>query len=176
MSLKSFDKFCEDLILKKPGSEKVIFDERQKLVQMQLGIETLTIFGAVAFVNCLIMDMAYQYAETYSAPILLLMILCAFYYSIRCAAKGCLVGIGGERALKWSAGYSVFMGVMMMIKFLFGNDGERVLLVNGRLGDDFCFMIVWILAILYGITTLILINIYTKKKEQEEREEKHDEP
>ena len=174
MSLKSFDKFCEDLILKEPGSEKVIFDERQRLVQMKLGIESLTIFGALSLINCLIMDMAYQYAESYSAPILLIMISCAFYYMIRCAAKGCLVGIGGERSLKFSAGYAVFMGVMMMIKFLFDNDGERVLFTDGKLGDDFCFLLVWIMAILYGIITLLLINIYTKRKEREK--EDHNEP
>lgn len=175
MSLKSFDKFCEDLILKEPGSEKVIFDERQKLVQMQLGIEALIIFGTLSLINCLIMDMAYQYAETYSAPMLLIMLLCAFYYMFRCAAKGCLVGIGGERSLKFSAGYAIFMGVMMMIKFLFDTDGERVLFADGKLGDDFCFLMVWILAILYGIITLILINIYTKKKERE-KEAENDEP
>ena len=174
MSLKSFDKFCEDLILKEPGSEKVIFDERQKLVQMKLGIEALTIFGALSLINCLIMDMAYQYAETYSAPMLLIMLLCAFYYMIRCAAKDCLVGIGGEKSLKFSAGYAIFMGVMMMIKFMFDNDEERVMFIDGKLGDDFCFMLVWIMAIMYGIITLLLIYIHAKRKEREK--EDHDEP
>lgn len=174
MSLKSFDKFCEDMILKEPGSKKVIFDERQRLVQMRIGIEALTIFGVLSLINCLIMDMAYQYAETYSAPMLLIMMLCALYYTIRCAAKGCLIGIGGEKQLKFSAGYAMFMGIMMMIKFFFDTDEERVLFTDGKLGDDFCLLLVWIMAVLYGIITILLINIYTKKKEREK--EDHDEP
>lgn len=175
MSLKSFDKFCEDMILKQPGSEKMIFDERQKIVRMRLAIEALTVFGSAVLVNCLIMDLAYQYAETYSAPMLVIMVLCAFYYTFRCAAKDCLVGISGEKALKWSAGYAAFMGVLMMLKFIFDTDEERVLFTGGKLGDDLCFMMVWILAILYGITTLILINLCTKRKERERRAE-NDEP
>lgn len=174
MSLKSFDKFCEDLILKKPGSEKMIFDERQKLVQMQLGTEALIIFGVLSLINCLIMDMAYQYAETYSAPMLLIMLLCAFYYMLRCAAKGCLIGIGGEKSLKFSAGYAIFMGIMMMIKFIFDREEEFTVLKDGKISDDLCLLLIWILAVFYGILTFLLINIYTKRKEREK--EDHDEP
>lgn len=174
MSLKSFDKFCEDLILKEPGSAKVIFDERQRLVQMKLGIEALTIFGALTLINCLVMDMGYQYAELYSAPIFLIMFFCALYYSIRCAAKDCLVGIGGEKSLKFSAGYAIFMGIMMMIKFIFDREEEFTALKDGKISDDLCLLLIWILAIFYGILTFLLINIYTKKKEREK--EDHDEP
>lgn len=166
MSLKSFDKFCEDLILKKPGSEKVILDERQKIMRSKILIEALVIFSSLALVNCLIMDMAYQYAETYSAPLFIFMILCSCYYNIRCAATDCLIGINGERSAKFSAGYCVFLGILMMIKFLFDSDSERRFLANGKITDDLCILIVWILAIACGILTLILIKIGKKSKEE----------
>ena len=41
MSLKSFDKFCERLILSEPGSQKEVFDERQNVMRSRLAIEAL---------------------------------------------------------------------------------------------------------------------------------------
>ena len=85
MSLKSFDKFCENLILTEPGSQKIIYDERQKIVQMKIGIETLIIFGGAATLNCLAMDLIYQYAESYTAPLVL--ICCFALFTTICAAR-----------------------------------------------------------------------------------------
>lgn len=166
MSLKSFDKFCEDLILKQPGSEKVVLDERQKIMRSKILIEALVIFSSLALINCLIMDMAYQWAETYAAPLLIFMVICACYYNIRCAAKDCLVGINGERSAKFSAGYCIFLGIMMMIKFIFSDDEERLLFADGKLTDNFCILSVWILSIACGILTLIFIKIGIKSREE----------
>lgn len=170
MSLKSFDKFCEDLILKQPGTDKIILDERQKQMRSKILTETLVIFASLSFVNCLVMDLAYQWAETYAAPLLVFMLLCACYYNIRCAVKGCLVGVNGERYSKFSAGYCIFMGIMMSIKFAFSDDEEqRVLFADGRLTDNFCFLLVWILAIACGILTIIFIKRSQKDKEDDEQ-------
>ncbi len=169
MSLKSFDKFCEDLILKEPESNKIILDERQKIQRSRILTETLIIFSGLAFVNCLIMDLAYQWAETYAAPLLVFMFICACYYNIRCAAMGCLVGINGERSAKFSAGYCIFMGIMMSIKFAFSGEEQRALFADGRLTDNFCFLLGWILAIACGILTLIFIKASRKEKEDDEQ-------
>ncbi len=169
MSLKSFDKFCEDLILKEPGTDKIILDERQKLMRSKILTETLLIFSGLSFVNCLIMDLAYQWAETYAVPLLVFMLLCACYYNIRCAVKGCLVGINGERSAKFSAGYCVFMGIMMSLKFFFDDEKERTLFADGKLTDNFCFLLVWILAIACGILTIIFIKRNRKEKEDDEQ-------
>ncbi|MDE6733242.1 MAG: hypothetical protein K2J77_10245 [Oscillospiraceae bacterium] len=170
MSLKSFDKFCEDLILKEPGSDKIILDERQKIMQSKILTEALIIFSGLAFVNCLVMDLAYQWAETYAAPLLVFMLICACYFNIRCAATGSLVGINGERSVKFSAGYCVFMGIMMSIKYAFSREEEdRVLFADGKLTDNFCFLLVWILAITCGILTLIFIKKSRKEKEGDEQ-------
>lgn len=170
MSLKSFDKFCEDLILKEPRTDKIILDERQKLMRSKILTETLVIFSGLSFVNCLVMDLAYQWAETYAAPLLVFMLICACYYSIRCAVKDCLVGINGERSAKFSSGYCIFMGIMMSIKFAFSGDEEqRVLFADGKLTDNFCFLLVWILAVVCGILTIILIEYSRKEMEEDEQ-------
>lgn len=163
MSLKSFDKFCENLILTEPGSEKIIYDERQKLVQMKLGIETLMIFGGLAVLNCLVMDMFYQYAQSYTMPIVLILMFCAYYYNFRCAAKECLIGINGVRSLKYSSASSIFVGIMLAVQYIF-SDKERIPIVNGQLSNDFLFLIAVIIVIGYGITMLILVRHIDKKK------------
>ena len=164
MSLKSFDKFCEDLILKEPGSEKIIYDERQKLVQMKIGIETLTIFGALAILNCFVMDMIYQYAESYTLPILIFMMLCAYYYNFRCAAKDCLIGINGAIALKYSSASSIFMGIALAAQFIFRERDGYLPIVDGQLSDDLFFSIAAVLVLGYGITMLLLVRHIEKKK------------
>lgn len=171
MSLKSFDKFCEDLILKEPGSDKIILDERQKLMRSRIVTEVFIIFSCLSFVNCLVMDLGYQWAETYAAPLLVFMMICACYYNVRAAATGCLVGINGERSAKFSGGYCVFMGIMMMIKFLFSRDEEQTTLVaDGKLTDNLCFLVTWILAILCGVLTLVFIRAGKRDKGGDENE------
>ncbi|MDE6727066.1 MAG: hypothetical protein K2J80_03880, partial [Oscillospiraceae bacterium] len=132
--------------------------------------ETLVIFSSLSFINCFIMDMFYQWSETYAAPLLVFMFICACYYNIRCAVKGCLVGINGERSAKFSAGYCIFMGIMMSVKYAFtGDEEQRVLFADGKLTDNFCFLMGWILAIVCGVLTFILIKKARKDKEDDEQ-------
>lgn len=169
MSLKSFDKFCEDLILKQPGSDKIILDERQRLMRSRILTEAFIIFSCLSFVNCLVMDMAYRWAESYSAPLLVFMLICACYYNIRCAACGCLIGINGERSAKFSAGYCIFMGILMFIRFAFSDDEDHVLFADGKLTDSFCVILVYVLAIVCGVLTFILV-----KRNQNNNSDKED--
>ena len=164
MSLKSFDKFCEDLILKEPGSEKIIYDERQKIVKMKLGIETLAIFGVLAILNCFVMDMIYQYAESYTLPIVLFVMLCAYYYNFRCAANDCLIGINGAKAVKYSSVSSIFLGIGMTFQYTFKEREGYLPIVDGQVSNDLFFSIAAALVLGYGITTLLLVRHVEKKK------------
>ena len=167
MSLKSFDKFCEDLILTEPGSEKIIYDERQKIAQMKIGIETLIIFGAAAVLNCFIMDMFYQYAESYTMPIVMIMLFCAFYHNFRCAAKDCLIGINGVRVMRNSSYSCIFLGVIWTTVYMLNEKKDGFPIVNGKISDDLFFMIGAVTAVIYGITMLLLVRHIEKKKNKE---------
>ena len=164
MSLKSFDKFCEKLILTEPGSEKIIYDERQKIMQMKLGVETLMIFGVLVVLNCIVMDLFYQYAESYSMPIVLIMLFCAYYYNFRCAAKDCLIGINGAKALKYSSVSSIFVGIGLAAQFIFKERDSYLPIVDGHLSNDLFFSIAAVVVMGYGITMLILVRHVEKKK------------
>ncbi len=164
MSLKSFDKFCEKMILGEPASEKEIMDERQKIQRMRIGIETLVIFSCLTFINCLIMDLSYQWAESYSAPILLFFMICMIYFQIRCFSAGCMIGINGTFKAKFVAFYAIFMGAV----FLLSRDwAENPLFEHGKMTDSGAALITWILFIIYGIVSLILVKI-TQKNEKKE--------
>ncbi|MDE7229030.1 MAG: hypothetical protein K2N56_00990 [Oscillospiraceae bacterium] len=167
MSLKSFDKFCEKMILGEPANQKEIMDERQKIVRTRILVEALVIFSGLSFINCWVMDMAYQWTETYAAPMMMFFMICMIYFNIRCFAKGCLIGINGGGQAKFTAFYAIFMGALSLIRDVFRDESERALFSDGKLTDDLCILITWILFIVFGAVSLILIKL-TKRSEKGE--------
>lgn len=164
MSLKSFDKLCERMILGEPGSQKEILDERQKIARTQIGVEALAIFSCLTFINSLVMDLWYQWAESHAAIMLMFFMTCLIYFNIRCFSKECMIGINGLYRAKFSAFYAVFMGAVYMLVFVFGNDEKKALFSDGKLTDNCCFMITLILFIIYGIVSFILIKAVQKSE------------
>ena len=55
MSMKSFDKFCEKMILGEPGSEKEIYDERQTQLRTHILVQSLVIY-AIASALCVVLN------------------------------------------------------------------------------------------------------------------------
>ncbi len=164
MSLKSFDKFCEKLILGEPTSKKDIMDERQNIMRMRIGIETLLIFSCLSFINCLLMDLSYQWAESYSAPIVVLFMICMIYFEIRCFSTGCLIGITGTCKAKFMAFYAIFMGAVSLLRDGFN---FKPFFEGGKVTDNCCFIIAWIMFLIYGIISLILIKLSLKPEKGE---------
>lgn len=119
MSLKSFDKFCERLILAEPGSQKEIFDERQNVMRSRLAIEALFIYVGLTFLNSMVMEMFYQWAESQMAVTLLFAVICLLWWEIRCALKGCMLAVSGRYAQKYSAIMAVFVGALNGLRYVF---------------------------------------------------------
>lgn len=170
MSLKSFDKFCEKMILGEPASKKEIMDERQKIVRTRILVETLLIFSGLSFINCWVMDMAYQWAETYAAPMMMFLMICMIYFNIRCFAKGCLIGINGGSQAKFTAFYAIFMGAFSLVRDGFKEESGEALFSDGKLTDNLCILITWILFVVFGVVALILIRL-TRRSEKPEKGE-----
>lgn len=167
MSLKSFDKFLENYILGQPNNKKEIMDERQKIARTQILAEALITFSGLSFISNFVMDLWYRWAESYASPMLIFFMLCMIYFNIRCFAKGCLIGINGGKAIKFTGLYAIFMGGMMGAKYLFGNEEYRSLFADVRPTDDFCFIAAWILFVVYGVLTIIFAKADQKKKGDE---------
>lgn len=110
MSMKSFDKFCERLILAELGSEKEVFDERQRVIQQRLAVEALLIYGGVTLINTMMMEIFYQWAESWMAATFLFVVLCLLWWQIRCAVKGCMAPVSGKYIHKGYCGNGNYYG------------------------------------------------------------------
>lgn len=157
MSLKSFDKFCEKLILTEPGSEREIFDERQKVIRLQTAVETLLIFVIACFINCIVMDFFYQWAESYSLTLLLIVMICMMYYIIKNAVKGSYIGINGRFARKITSITILLMAVINLAGRMLTFIGKGDIVINGMLSDDFLFAISLALLAVSGVISLIVL-------------------
>lgn len=171
MSLKSFDKFCEKMILGEPGMQKEVFDERQKIVRMKITIEALLIFGLASLVNCMIMEDVYKWAESQLASMALLAAACLLYWQIRCAAKGCIIGTNGTASQTFSGVSIIFLVAMMSLTHFDDIDKPDFFIKDGALSKDFIFAVVMLMYLVWGILTLGMVRRENKRNEKE-REKK----
>lgn len=168
MSLKSFDKFCERMILAEPGSQKEIFDERQKIVRSQITIEALLIFGCSAILNCIIMEECYKWAESQLAAMALLMSSCLLYWQVRCAAMGCMIGTNGKFPQTATGVYIIFIGALGLLRFTDKFGEPDFIIKDGALSNDFIAVVVMLIFLAVGIFTLCVIKHENKREERSE--------
>lgn len=165
MSLKSFDKFCEKIIMGEPEpiNRKEIFDERQNQVRQKLIIEALTVFGAAVSLNTLIMECGTKWCEGYFAPIVLLAALCYMYWLIRVVKKGALFGVEGTVKAERTASILIGMSVMYVFIIFFNDDRDIYIVRDGMLSEFFIFIMFFVIALVSGIVTLALAHKEKKR-------------
>ena len=98
MSMKSFDKFCERIILAEPGSQKEIFDERQRQQRTQLTVEALLIYCAAAAL-CVLMNEVFGFLESSFSGMVFIAAAAFLWWNIRALVKGCLFGVSGKQGI-----------------------------------------------------------------------------
>ena len=156
MSMKSFDKFCERIILAEPGSQKEIFDERQRQQRTQLTVEALLIYCAAAAL-CVLMNEIFGYLESSFSG--MVFIAAFLWWNIRALVKGCLFGVSGKQGI-----YSTVVAlaeIPLWIIFLYP-DGQPVqIIVNGTLS---IFIVVTAGFSLYVVTNVIALAAYIRNK------------
>lgn len=168
MSLRSFDEFCEKMILAEPGSQKVVYDERQNVMRMRLAIEALLIFAGLTIVNSTVMELFYQWAESWATVALLFMVLSMLWWSVRCAFKGCLAPVSGRNAQKFSAGICILVGATNLVRYVFDIGEEDYFVKNGMLSEDFMFALCFVLLIGCGVFILCVMRHEEKKNKDGE--------
>lgn len=162
MSMKSFDKFCERLILAEPGSEREVYDERQKVMQMKISINALTIFALASFVFAFI-DKFAKWSESLYTVLSLIGALCLSYFQIHCAAKGCLIPISGKLARKITAIFVIVTAALNMLRYIYDIGEETYFIKDGLVSDDVLFAASFLLLIINGIFLLCMIRRDDKK-------------
>lgn len=171
MSLKSFDKFCEQLILAEPGSkrDKEVFDERQKQIRSKLGIEAMTVCLMIIFINSMFWELFVRWSEHQFAAILLIGMICLFYWMIRCAIKGCLATIGDNKiAQKSTSIMTIAVCSLNLIRPLLATIDDGILTEDGVLSDNFVFTLIFIIGIITAIFSIFVIRHTEKSMESEE--------
>lgn len=168
MSMKSFDKFCEKLILTEPGSEKEVFDERQRIMQQRLAVETLLIYVGVTLLNTMVMEMFYQWAESWMAAAFLFVVLCMLWWQIRCAVKGCMAPVSGKYVQRFSAVTVIIIGATNSLRYLLDIGEENYFVADGRISGDFMFAVSNLLLVGCAIF-MLCVNRHEEKKESEEK-------
>lgn len=165
MSLKSFDKFCEKIIMGEPApiNRKEIFDERQNQVRQKLTIEALTVFGAAVSLNTLIMECGAKWCEGYFAPIVLLVALCYMYWLIMVVKKGALFGVEGTAKAERTAGMLIGMSVVYSLMMFLNEDKEIYIFRDGMLSEIFVIMLFYVIAVVCGAVTLVLAHKEKKR-------------
>lgn len=173
MSLKSFDKFCEKIIMGDPApiNQKEIFDERQNQVRQKLTIEALTVFGAAVSLNTLIMDCGPKWCEGYFAPIVLILALSYMYWLIRVVKKGALFGVEGTAKAERNAGMFISMSVVYGLIMFLNEDREIYIFRDGMVSEIFVIMLFYVIAVVCGAVTLVLAHKEKKRLKAEEAQE-----
>lgn len=168
MSLRSFDKFCERLILAEQGSEKEIFDERQNVIRSRLAIEALLVYVGLTIVNSMVTELFYQWAESLMTVTLLFAVICLLWWEIRCAFKECMLAVSGRYAQKISAVMAIFIGALNGLRYVFDIGEEDYFVTDGKLSGDFVFALCFLLMIGCGIFMLCVMRHEEKRNESEE--------
>ena len=163
MSLASFDKFCEKMILGEPGSEKEIFDERQNIVRGRLTTEAL----AVGFALSGLLVLTNEISEWCSEMFMLMGLgaaLCYLWWVIRNAIKGSLFGVKGSGTF-WTA---VIMLIDSFYLLLMCWEPEKAfpLTEQGQVSRNLLVLIISIVLLVSSIIVFIM-NGRRKRKTSE---------
>ena len=151
------------MILAEPGSEKEIYDERQKQIRTQLTVEALTVFGAVSMLAVAINETAYPWCEGCFPVMVLCAALSYGWWVIRNAIKGSLFGVSGK-GVKYTAILMLIYSPIYEI-LLLPDERETISFIeNGKLTTEAVVTFSLLLMIVFAIITLVL---YSRKKRSE---------
>lgn len=162
MSLKSFDKFCENIILGEAGSQQEVFDERQNQVRSSLFIEALLICVLLSFLLVGLNETRLQWCEN-CFPLLMLSIAVSYLWNvIRCAVKGCLFGVKGSGTI--AAAFVIALNGFNLLITCFPDREESFIINNGLVTSSFVMLISALIMFVSFIVVLVM-NIRRKKKQ-----------
>lgn len=164
MSMKSFDKFCEHLILDEPVAEKAIYDERQSRMRERYTLEAVCAFAILCLINTFFMELAVQWCESYFVPMVFFLAVCELYWVIRNAAKETLFGVNGTKAVVSSGGFTMSIGILYAVMNMPQSfDGFKdFVTVDGMIGGNFLMSVSMLIFFGAGLTILIAAHKFNK--------------
>lgn len=152
-----------------PTLQGSLYDERQKSVRTRLGIEALIIYAGASLVNCFVLEYCCKWVESETAAMSVIGVFCLIWFLIRCAVKGCIVGVSGNKAYRNGAIFTTFYAAINSFRFAFDVIESGCVIKDGTLSKDFLFMLAHIMLVVAGI--FVLCVLYFGKKRETDRGE-----
>ena len=160
MSMKSFDKFCERMILAEPGSQKEIYDERQRQQRTQLTVESLVVYCVLTLLMVLLNENI-GFLESSFSGMVFFAGAAFLWWNIRTAAKGCMYGVSGKQGI-----YNALCAVAEIPLFaiiLYHDDESLQIVVNGSLSS---YIVIAAGLLLYLSANIIALVVYFRNKKR----------
>ncbi len=166
MSLKSFDKFCERMIMGDPVDRKEVYDERQNQLRTRLTVEALWVYVGISGIAVMINE-----SVTWCESVVSLLAVCAsiafLWWTIRCAAKDCMFGIKGIGAV---SGAWVLLVEAVAFILMYVVDNDRPFINECGLVSSRLMLAIGLMVLMVSSLVVIVISIKRKKKDNKSEE------
>lgn len=175
MNLKSFDKFCENIIMGEPKNEKDIFDERQNQLRGKLICEGFQLYAVLSYLALIIYEAGYAYCDSVIAILAFCAAVSYLWWVLRGLHYGCIIGIKFTQTTNSAAMIAVEMVLFGFITFNnFSKDrqlGESFFVNNGQLTKHFVTVIAMAIMIIASVITLVAVSRHQKAEKSAKEEE-----
>lgn len=170
MSLKSFDKFCENIIMGDPVAEKDVYDERQNQLRGKLMTEGFQLYAVLSFLLIIIYEAGGRFCESVVAVLAFCAAASYMWWVLRNLYYGSLFGVKYTNAKNSAATIAAEMIVFGFM--IFNNNAEditsvkRFFIVDGMLTEVFVISLAMVIMFIASVITLVA----GIKKDREEKE------
>lgn len=171
MSLKSFDKFCENMIMGQPVQHKDIFDERQNQLRAKITCECLYAYAFMTFIALVIYEAGYAYCQSVIAVLAFCMAVCYLVWVIRNYVNGTLLGVKYE-GTAFTASY--ILGLMIIyVVMIFNNNDDEITTVKsffvekGQLTEYFVLILA---CVIMAVSSVVVFTEMGKRKRADKAE------
>lgn len=163
MSLESFDKFCEKIIMGEPGSEKEVYDERQNQIRTKLTIEAMWVYIVTSAIFALTCE-PINWCESVFALMAFSASVSYLWWVIRNIAKDSLFGVRGSTTIT-TAIVMIVQGIMyILLNFDETDENADFFINNGVVSDNIVIVISLLMMVLSGI--IVVAANYIRKHKQ----------
>lgn len=173
MSLKSFDKFCENIIMGEPKYEKDVFDERQNQLRGKVKLEGFQLYAMLSMLALIIYEAGYAYCEGVIAILAFCAAVSYLWWVLRGLHFGCIIGMKFAQQENAAA---ALLGEMLVFGFVeyrqFTRDkqaGESFFVNNGQLSEH--FVIAMAMAVMLIASVIILVAVSRHRKAEKSAKE-----
>lgn len=168
MSLKSFDKFCENMIMGEHVQPQDIFDERQNQMRAKITSECLYAYAFMTFIALIIYEAFCAYCQSIIAVLAFCMAVCYLVWVIRNYVKGTLLGVKYEKT-SFTASYILSLMIIYVVMIFHNNEDEittvkSFFIADGQLTEYFVLILA---CVIMAVSSVVVFTEMSKRKKSE---------